>query len=157
MITAVVAIAAIAPGVAFAAAPTPAAHAAKKKKKKKKVPLTATVSGTFTIKQNIEGGFGNDNGPNWQQLKVELKDAVVPFTGPYGLSAAAKATATFTYHAEAQHRGPLVARGLRQRVPRDERHVDRKDQRLRQGVEVAPDEREVEALRRLAGDGRSAG
>lgn len=99
VITLAVAIVAIAPGVAFAAAPTPAAHAAKKKKKKK--PLTATVSGTFTIRQNLEGGFGNDNGPNWQQLKVEIKDAVVPFAGPSRFSAAAKATASFAYHAEA--------------------------------------------------------
>ncbi len=99
--TAVVAIAAIAPGSAFAvAADAPAAHAAKKKKKKKK-PLTATISGTFTIKQDIEGGFGNDNGPNWQQLKVSVKDVDVPFTGPSKFSAAAKGTATFTYHAEA--------------------------------------------------------
>ncbi len=104
VIAAVAAIAAIAPGVAFAAAPAPAAQAAKKKKKKKKkpVPLTATVSGTFTIRQNLEGGFGNDNGPNWQQLKVEIKNAVVPFTGAYRFTAAAKASATFTYHAEAR-------------------------------------------------------
>ena len=96
-----VVVVAIAPGVAFAAAPGPAAHAAKKKKKKKKaVPLTATVSGTFTIRQDIEGGFGNDGGPNWQQLKVELKSTEVPFTRGI-LSAGAKATATFTYHAEA--------------------------------------------------------
>jgi hypothetical protein len=98
-----IAIVAIAPGAAFAAAPVPAAHAAKKKKKKKKkpAPLTATVNGTFTIKQNVPGGFGNDNGPNWQQLTVELKDVVLPFTGAYGLIADTKATATFTYHAEA--------------------------------------------------------
>jgi hypothetical protein len=100
VVTAAVAIAAIAPGAVVAAAQAPAAHAAKKKKKKKK-PLTATVSGTFTIKQDIEGGFGNDAGPNWQQLKVELKSVDVPFTGPSRFSAAAKATATFTYHAEA--------------------------------------------------------
>ncbi len=101
LITVVVAVAAIAPGAALAGGPAPAAHAAKKKKKKKKVPLTATVSGTFTIKQDIEGGFGNDSGPNWQQLTVEIKGAVVPFTGPSRFSAAAKATATFTYRAEA--------------------------------------------------------
>jgi hypothetical protein len=91
------AITAVAPGVALAA-PAGAAHAAKKKKP---APLTATVSGTFAIRQDIEGGFGNDNGPNWQKLTVEIKKAQIPFTGSYGLSAAAKATVTFTYHAEA--------------------------------------------------------
>ena len=101
LIIVMVAIAAIAPSVAFAAGPAPGAHASKKKKKKKKVPLTATVSGTFSIRQDIEGGFGNDEGPNWQKLTVELKSAVVPFTGAYKFSAAAKASATFTYHAEA--------------------------------------------------------
>ena len=59
------------------------------------------MSGTFTIKQNLEGGFGNDNGPNWQQLKVQIKDAVLPFTGPSEFGAGAKASASFTYHAEA--------------------------------------------------------
>ena len=87
LIAAAVAIAAIAPGEAVAAAPTPAAHAAKKKKKP--APLTATVSGTFTIKQNLEGGFGNDGGPNWQQLKVEIKNAALPFDGPAQFGAAA--------------------------------------------------------------------
>lgn len=78
----------------------PVAQAAKKKKKK--VPLTATVSGTFTIKQEIEGGFGNDSGPNFQQITVKLSETKVPFKAGYGLSAAAKGTATFTYHAEAR-------------------------------------------------------
>ena len=99
LITTVVAVAAIAPVAAFAAAPAPAAHAAKKKKKP--APLTATVSGTFTIKQNLEGGFGNDGGPNWQQLKVEIKNAVLPFDGPAKYGATAKASVSFTYHAEA--------------------------------------------------------
>jgi hypothetical protein len=99
---ALVAAAAIAPGAAVAAGPAPAAHTAKKKKKKKKAPapLTATVSGTFSIRQDIEGGFGNDNGPNWQQLKVELKSVDVPFRDGEKFGSA-KATATFTYHAEA--------------------------------------------------------
>ena len=48
--TAVVAIAAVAPGAAFAVtADAPAAHAAKKKQNKKNKPLTATISGTFTL------------------------------------------------------------------------------------------------------------
>lgn len=91
---------AAAPGAALAGGPSPAAHAAKKKKMKKVVPLTATVTGTFTIRQDIEGGFGNDNGPNWQQLKVEVKGAEVPFRAGE-LFGSAKATATYTYHAEA--------------------------------------------------------
>lgn len=99
LITIAVAITAVAPGAALAAGPQPAAHAAKKKKKPK--PLTATVSGTFSIRQDIEGGFGNDEGPNWQELKIEVKSTVVPFDGPSLFSAAAKGTATFTYHAEA--------------------------------------------------------
>jgi hypothetical protein len=98
---ALVAGAAVAPGAAVAAGPAPSAQAAKKKKKKKKpAPLTATISGTFTIKENIEGGFGNDSGPNWQQLKVELKGVDVPFRDGEKFGGA-KATATFTYHAEA--------------------------------------------------------
>jgi hypothetical protein len=72
-----------------------------KKKKKKPAPLTATVSGAFTIKQDIEGGFGNDQGPNWQQLSVEVKKAVIPFTVKGVMNAAAKASVTFTYQAEA--------------------------------------------------------
>lgn len=94
-----VAITAVAPGVAFAATPASATHAKKKKPKPK--PLTATVSGTFTIRQDIEGGFGNDSGPNWQQLTVDIKKAEIPFTRGSTSSAAAKATVTFTYHAEA--------------------------------------------------------
>jgi len=101
LITLAVAITAVAPGVVFAVGPVPAAQTAKKKKKKKPKPLMATVSGTFTIKHDIEGGFGNDNGPNWQQLTVAVKNAEVPFTGYSRFSAAAKATVTFTYHAEA--------------------------------------------------------
>lgn len=101
LVLALVAAAAVAPGAAVAASPAPAAQVAKKKKKKKKpAPLTATVSGTFSIRQDIEGGFGNDSGPNWQQLKVELKNAEVPFRAGE-LFGSAKATATYTYHAEA--------------------------------------------------------
>lgn len=96
-----VAIATVGPSVA-GATPVPAAHTAKKKKKAKKpVPLTATVSGTFSIREDIEGGFGNDNGPNWQQLKVEVKNVEIPFTGAYRFTGGAEVTATFTYHAEA--------------------------------------------------------
>ncbi len=100
VITAAAAIIAVAPGAALATPATPGVHTAKKKKKKPK-PLTATVSGTFTIRQDLEGGFGNDNGPNWQRLKIELKSTEVPFTGPSRFSAFAKGKATFTYHAEA--------------------------------------------------------
>jgi hypothetical protein len=71
-------------------------------KKKKKEPFTATVSGTFTIKQTDPLGFGNDKGPNWQQITVKLKDAKVPFAKGWRASAAAKATATFEYRAEAR-------------------------------------------------------
>ena len=97
---ALVAGAAVAPAAALAVGPAPPVHAAKKKKKKKPAPLTATVSGTFTIRNDIEGGFGNDSGPNWQQLKVELKSTDVPFRDGEKFGSA-KGTATFTYHAEA--------------------------------------------------------
>jgi len=90
-------------GALAAAAPEPAAHAAKKKKKKKKKePLTATISGTFTIKQTDPNGFGNDSGPNWQQLTVKLKDVKIPFSDGWRVSAAAAVTATFEYRAEAR-------------------------------------------------------
>lgn len=92
--------------VALAAAPATVVaappHVAKKKKKKKKpAPLTATVSGTFSIREEIEGGFGNDKGPNWQELSVEVKKAEIPFTVT-NYNAAVKATVTFHYHAEAR-------------------------------------------------------
>ena len=79
---------------------TPAARAAVEKKKKK-APLTATVNGTFTIRQNNPGGFGNDNGPNWQQLNVVIKDAKIPFRAPNRQSAAASVLVSFQYEAEA--------------------------------------------------------
>lgn len=89
--------------VVLAAAPatavaSPAAHGAKKKKKP--AALTGTVSGTFSIRADDPLGFGNDNGPKWQQITVEIKKAVVTF--PKGImGAGVKAPVTFTYHAEA--------------------------------------------------------
>lgn len=92
-----------APGPALAAAGAADAPAqAAKKKKKKKEPFTATVSGSFTIKQTDPLGFGNDKGPSWQQITVKLKDAKIPFAKGWRASAAAKATATFEYRAEAR-------------------------------------------------------
>ncbi len=94
---ATVALAAFMPSTASADRSTPAEHAAAKKTK----PLIATVNGTFTVRQNLPGGFGNDNGPNWQQLKVVIKDAKIPFRGSNRQSAAASVFVRFEYEAEA--------------------------------------------------------
>lgn len=100
-VTAAIAIAAaLAPGAASADSPSPAAHAAKKKKKKKP-PLTATVNGTFTVRQDDPDGFGNDGGASWQQLKVEIKNAKIVFSKSNRDSATAKADVRFEYEAEA--------------------------------------------------------
>lgn len=105
------ALAAFMPSTASADRSTPAAHAAAKKKKKKKAPLTATVNGTFTVRQNNPLGFGNDNGPNWQQLKVVIKDAKIPFRAPNRQSAAASVSARFEYEAEAHTQDRSYALG----------------------------------------------
>lgn len=104
------ALAACMPSTASADRSTPAARAAAKKKKKK-APLTATVNGTFTVRQNNPLGFGNDNGPNWQQLKVVIKDAKIPFRAPNRQSAAASVSARFEYEAEAHTQDRSYALG----------------------------------------------
>ena len=93
------ALAAVVPSVATADGPSPAAHAAKKKKKKK--PLIATVKGTFTVRYNNPAGFGNDAGPNWQELKVQIKETEIPFRAGDTDSAAKTAVVDFEYQAEA--------------------------------------------------------
>lgn len=91
-----------APPTAIAADGAPTARAAAaKKKKKKKAPLTATVNGTFTVRQDNPAGFGNDEGPNWQQLKVVIKDAEIPFRAPNRQSASADVTVRVGYEAQA--------------------------------------------------------
>jgi len=87
-----VAIAVLGPAAGPAAAKAPA--------KKKKAPLTATVNGTFTIRADV-GGFGNDNGPNWQTISYEIKDAKIPFRAGVTDSAAAKVKVHVTYEAMA--------------------------------------------------------
>lgn len=100
---ATVGLASFVPSTASADRSTTAAGTAvkKKKKKKKKAPLTATVNGTFTVRQDNPLGFGNDAGPNWQQLKVVIKNAKIPFRAPNRQSAAASANVRFEYEAEA--------------------------------------------------------
>ncbi len=93
---ATVALAAFMPSTASAERSTLAAHAAAKKK-----PLIATVNGTFTVRQNNPLGFGNDDGPNWQQLKVVIKNAKIPFRAPNRQSAAASVFVRVEYEAEA--------------------------------------------------------
>ncbi len=95
----VVALAAFVPSIASADRSTPAAGAAAKKKKWP--PLTATVNGSFTIRRDLPGGFGNDEGPNWQQLKVTIKNAKIAFRAPNRASAAASVNVHFTYETEA--------------------------------------------------------
>ena len=68
---------------------------------KKKKPLTATVNGTFIVRYDNPAGFGNDEGPNWQQLKVVIKDAKIPFRAGNRESAEAKVDVRFEYTAEA--------------------------------------------------------
>ncbi len=94
---ATVALAAFMPSTASADRLTHVEHAAAKKTK----PLIATVNGTFTVRENLPGGFGNDNGPNWQQLKVVIKNAKIPFRAPNRQSAAASVFVRFEYEAEA--------------------------------------------------------
>lgn len=80
------------------AALLPAAEAAAKKKKPK--PLFAMVNGTFVVRHDIPGGFGYDEGPNWEQLTVVIKDAKIPFDPPNRI-ASAKVDVRFEYEAEA--------------------------------------------------------
>ncbi len=95
----VVALVAFVPSIAAADRSTPAASAAAKKKKKWP-PLTATVNASFTVRYDIPGGFGGDNGPYWKQLKVVIKNAKIPFRAPNRASASASVKAQFTYEAE---------------------------------------------------------
>jgi hypothetical protein len=88
---------------------TPAAHAAAAKKKK--VPLTATVNGTFVVREDNPAGFGYDEGPNWQQLTVVIKDAKIPFRAPNRQSAAATVNVRFEYTAEAHTQDRSYAAG----------------------------------------------
>ncbi len=92
----VVALVAFVPSIASADRSTPAAHAAAKKKKKKPKPMIATVNGSFTIRANLP----HDNGPDWQQLKVVIKNAKIPFRHN-AHSALASANVRFYYEAEA--------------------------------------------------------
>jgi len=81
----------------------PAADAAKKKKKAKKpAPITATINGTFTVRNTDPNGFGNDNGPKWQQIKVTLKDAKLTFGKGNKASAAGTVNAQIDYDAFAK-------------------------------------------------------
>ncbi len=98
----VVALVAFVPSIAAADRSTPApSAAAKKKKPKKQKPLIATVNGSFTIREDKPGGFGGDNGPNWQQLKVVIKNAEIPFRVRNGGKAAASVSVRFEYEQEA--------------------------------------------------------
>lgn len=69
-------------------------------KRKKPKPLFAIVNGTFVVRHDLPGGFGNDEGPNWEQLKVVIKDAKIPFDPPNRI-ASAKVNVRFEYEAEA--------------------------------------------------------
>lgn len=95
-----VTVAATVPGVAIADGPQAAAQTAKKKKKKKKG-VTATVNATLTLRADDPLGFGNDKGPSWQQLKIIVKDAVIPLYEPSRDSGGAKAKVSIEYKAEA--------------------------------------------------------
>ncbi len=97
----VVALVAFVPSIAAADRSTPAASAAaKKKKKKKQVPLIATVNASFTLRWDSPDGFGGDNGPMWDQLKVTIKNAKIPFRAPNRASASASVSANFTWESE---------------------------------------------------------
>lgn len=98
-----IAIAAPVPGTAIANDHAPTAAAAKKKKKKKKKPkgITATVNATLTVRETDPLGFGNDNGPSWQELKVTIKNAEIPVRDPGRDSGGAKVPVTVSYNAEA--------------------------------------------------------
>jgi hypothetical protein len=87
------------------------AHAAAKKKAKKKKPLIATVNGTFTIREDNPDGFGNDNGPNSQELKLVIKNAEIPFRAGNRRSAADTASVRFAYTAEASTQDRSYAAG----------------------------------------------
>ncbi|MDQ8043981.1 MAG: hypothetical protein REI11_05215 [Patulibacter sp.] len=92
---------------------TPVAHAAKQKSSKKKTTTskkkttkkaegtTATVNGVFTVRKDIEGGFGNDHGEFWEQISLTIKDAKIPYHGDNGFASSADATVTFEYTAKA--------------------------------------------------------
>ncbi len=99
-VAAVVALVAFVPSIASADRSTPAASAAAKKKKKKKQ-VIATVNGSFTIRRDTPGGFGGDNGPLWQQLKVVIKDAEIPFRAPNRGGGSASVSVRFEYEDEA--------------------------------------------------------
>ncbi len=99
-VAAVVALVAFVPSIASADRSTPAASAAAKKKKKKWPPLAATVNASFTVRYDVPGGFGGDNGPYWQQFKVVIKDAKIPFRAPNRGSASASVKVHFAYEAE---------------------------------------------------------
>ena len=92
---------------AIAGSVMPAGAAAAKKKK----PLTATVNGTFVVRGDNPAGFGNDEGPNWQQLTVVIKDAKIPFRAGNKQSAAATANVRFEYVAEAHTKDRSYAAG----------------------------------------------
>ncbi len=97
----VVALAAFVPSIVSADRSTPAPSAAAKKKKKKWPPLTATVNGSLTVRENFPGGFGHDDGPSWQQLKIVIKDAKIPFRAPNRGSASASVSVHIVYESEA--------------------------------------------------------
>src|SRR3954454_15933846 len=103
LVTRLVVVAAIAGSVTSAGAAQAAA--------KKKQPLTATVNGTFVVRGDNPAGFGNDDGPNWQQLTVVIKDAKIPFRAGNRESAAATASVRFEYVAEAHTQDRSYAAG----------------------------------------------
>lgn len=85
------------PGVVAAHVAPVVAHAAKKGKK----PLIATINGTFKIRADNPAGFGNDEGPNWQQLTVVIKDLEIPFSPKNLDSASSEESVKFAYEAVA--------------------------------------------------------
>ena len=99
------------PAAPASAVEVDARSAAKKKAKKKKKPLIATVNGTFTIREDNPNGFGNDNGPNYQELKLVIKDAEIPFRASNRQSAADSASVRFAYVAEASTQDRSYAAG----------------------------------------------
>ncbi len=140
----VVALVAFVPSIASADRSTPAAHAAakkKKKKKKKQVPLIATVNGSFTIRRDAPGGFGYDDGPLWQQLKVVIKDAEIPFREPNRRSGSASVSVRFEYEDEAHTMAYTGGGRLRQRGLPDVRLVVGHHARYHQRGVRAGDER----------------
>lgn len=85
-----------------AASAAPPADAAAKKKKKKSAVTTATINGTFTVRNTDPLGFGNDNGPKWQQTRVTLKNAKLTFRKGNNASAAGRVSAQIDYDAFAK-------------------------------------------------------